>query len=300
MHQKKRRYNPSLAHDKLENPSADENQTNIIIQQLCSLLGLGLLVLSVAMTAALASWHIYDPSLSYANANNVKNILGKYGAKYADLSMQFLGLGSVATILPIFFWGMLLFLQRKVNHIVRRIIFYLTAIASFSCLLSLLPHSAYWPLNTGMGGLVGDKLAYILQDNMLTYFGVCYNFTAIIVLSLISILSMPIAGSVVWAKPASRKKSYVDDMEVEPLISDCQSSVVKKASKFSFIKNWAKKYEKKAHEEPYFEETTNKTVETQLNFLDPSFPEQANAKTCLLYTSPSPRDQRGSRMPSSA
>ena len=27
---------------------------------------------------------------------------------------------------------------------------------------------------------------------------------------------------------------------------------------------------------------------------------QALAKTCLLYTSPSPRDQRGSRMPSSA
>ena len=25
-----------------------------------------------------------------------------------------------------------------------------------------------------------------------------------------------------------------------------------------------------------------------------------NKKTCLLYTSPSPRDQRGSRMPSSA
>ena len=28
--------------------------------------------------------------------------------------------------------------------------------------------------------------------------------------------------------------------------------------------------------------------------------EGANALTCLLYTSPSPRDQRGSRMPSSA
>ena len=27
---------------------------------------------------------------------------------------------------------------------------------------------------------------------------------------------------------------------------------------------------------------------------------QSNSKTCLLYTSPSPRDQRGSRMPSSA
>ena len=28
--------------------------------------------------------------------------------------------------------------------------------------------------------------------------------------------------------------------------------------------------------------------------------DQAGAKNCLLYTSPSPRDQRGSRMPSSA
>ena len=27
---------------------------------------------------------------------------------------------------------------------------------------------------------------------------------------------------------------------------------------------------------------------------------RTNVKTCLLYTSPSPRDQRGSRMPSSA
>ena len=30
------------------------------------------------------------------------------------------------------------------------------------------------------------------------------------------------------------------------------------------------------------------------------FPSDERAKTCLLYTSPSPRDQRGSRMPSSA
>ena len=31
-----------------------------------------------------------------------------------------------------------------------------------------------------------------------------------------------------------------------------------------------------------------------------AFDEQGQAETCLLYTSPSPRDQRGSRMPSSA
>ena len=37
----------------------------------------------------------------------------------------------------------------------------------------------------------------------------------------------------------------------------------------------------------------------ELNFVDPGFPLEF-FETCLLYTSPSPRDQRGSRMPSSA
>ena len=33
---------------------------------------------------------------------------------------------------------------------------------------------------------------------------------------------------------------------------------------------------------------------------EPDFDTPDNIKACLLYTSPSPRDQRGSRMPSSA
>ena len=38
-------------------------------------------------------------------------------------------------------------------------------------------------------------------------------------------------------------------------------------------------------------------VQTSLNAVDYECPRDS---TCLLYTSPSPRDQRGSRMPSSA
>ena len=40
-------------------------------------------------------------------------------------------------------------------------------------------------------------------------------------------------------------------------------------------------------------ETTRKSVDEELSA-------EADATDCLLYTSPSPRDQRGSRMPSSA
>ena len=52
------------------------------------------------------------------------------------------------------------------------------------------------------------------------------------------------------------------------------------------------------------EENMHEEVETLYKtIVDEYFPnhEQViNIKTCLLYTSPSPRDQRGSRMPSSA
>ena len=36
------------------------------------------------------------------------------------------------------------------------------------------------------------------------------------------------------------------------------------------------------------------------NLIDKTVPENIQFRDCLLYTSPSPRDQRGSRMPSSA
>ena len=42
----------------------------------------------------------------------------------------------------------------------------------------------------------------------------------------------------------------------------------------------------------YMEDTPGQMVERYI--------EEAKKKNCLLYTSPSPRDQRGSRMPSSA
>ena len=43
-----------------------------------------------------------------------------------------------------------------------------------------------------------------------------------------------------------------------------------------------------------------RTLGTPIAMLIPNSDHRPEAYTCLLYTSPSPRDQRGSRMPSSA
>ena len=47
-------------------------------------------------------------------------------------------------------------------------------------------------------------------------------------------------------------------------------------------------------------EATRDPAPTYIDPNDPKGKQQAIHKACLLYTSPSPRDQRGSRMPSSA
>ena len=47
-------------------------------------------------------------------------------------------------------------------------------------------------------------------------------------------------------------------------------------------------------------EATREDLERQIRKLNDSVPEEEVQGNCLLYTSPSPRDQRGSRMPSSA
>ena len=49
------------------------------------------------------------------------------------------------------------------------------------------------------------------------------------------------------------------------------------------------------------DETTTKAVKALFKkYKNPKDLANAKVKDCLLYTSPSPRDQRGSRMPSSA
>ena len=64
---------------------------------------------------------------------------------------------------------------------------------------------------------------------------------------------------------------------------------------FSIMLNGRLYYDKQSRD--LFELYTNGDGDHQARAL---FDKSAQEKTCLLYTSPSPRDQRGSRMPSSA
>ncbi len=59
-------------------------------------LGIALIVVAIAHALALATWSVGDPSLSTTGTGKVSNLLGYPGAVIADLSMQLIGLGSIA------------------------------------------------------------------------------------------------------------------------------------------------------------------------------------------------------------
>jgi S-DNA-T family DNA segregation ATPase FtsK/SpoIIIE len=85
-------------------------------------------------------------------------MLGYPGAVIADLAMQFLGLASIAFIVPVAAWGwQLVFIGRPVWNR-RTLAAWLTGTVVATGAAATLPIPYSWPLPSGLGGVIGDIL----------------------------------------------------------------------------------------------------------------------------------------------
>ncbi|VVT00045.1 DNA translocase FtsK [Rhizobium sp. EC-SD404] len=107
---------------------------------------------------ALATWNVNDPSFSYAHGGRPTNALGFAGAAFADLGMQFFGLGAVFAMIAPVFWAIFLFRGVPLVPIFRRMIAWIFGAALFSAVLACITPPAHWPLPTGIGGVFGDMV----------------------------------------------------------------------------------------------------------------------------------------------
>ncbi|WP_295966077.1 DNA translocase FtsK [uncultured Bartonella sp.] len=174
-------------------------------RQIGSFIGIGILVLIGLAAAALATWNVADPCLSYANDNPVTNVMGWPGAVFADIAMQFFGLASVAALLPPFFWAVLLIAQKDIGRLAHRIFFWLISAFCFSGVIALVPPFAHWPMPIGLGGVFGDKIlnfAYLFLGSL----------PAVVSTSIIAAIFGPlafwtaaIAGGVVGRRSSKKK-----------------------------------------------------------------------------------------------
>ncbi|HEY8566370.1 MAG TPA: DNA translocase FtsK 4TM domain-containing protein, partial [Beijerinckiaceae bacterium] len=126
--------------------------------RLVELSGLGLVGLIGAVTVALATWSVQDPSLNHAIDGPVRNLLGFPGAVAADLAMQLLGLGTLALLVPPVLWGLRLMRLRRLGQARLRLGLWVLGTGAASAVASALPPSDRWPLPTGLGGVAGDAL----------------------------------------------------------------------------------------------------------------------------------------------
>src|SRR5260370_25218462 len=129
-----------------------------LTRRLRDLAGLGLIGLSGLAAAALMPWSVQDPSLSHATSRAIRNVLGYPGAIAADLLMQILGLGAIMLILPVAIWGWRMLTHRGFDREALRIGCWILCAAIAAGFASCWPHGGAWPLPTGLGGVVGDRL----------------------------------------------------------------------------------------------------------------------------------------------
>ncbi|WP_287069447.1 DNA translocase FtsK 4TM domain-containing protein, partial [Methylobacterium sp.] len=129
-----------------------------LARRLTELGGLVLFAGAVALTVALATWSIEDPSLNHATDHAAHNVLGLPGAVVSDLAMQMLGLGALAFALPPALWGLRLMRERDLPNGGLRIALWVIGFCAASAVASALPPTARWPLPTGLGGVAGDAL----------------------------------------------------------------------------------------------------------------------------------------------
>src|SRR5262250_1110781 len=125
-------------------------------RRVSELIGATLLAIAALVALALATWSVQDPSLSHATNAPVRNLLGITGASIADLSMQLLGLGGLALVLPIAVWGWRLASHRPLCRERIRLVIWIVAVALAAAFAATLPATASWPLPAGLGGVVGD------------------------------------------------------------------------------------------------------------------------------------------------
>ncbi|TRA92456.1 DNA translocase FtsK [Agrobacterium salinitolerans] len=148
---------------RMHSPTFDGRHTRFVltaffVRQIMALAGFALLATIALGIAALATWNVADPSLSYATGNQPTNLLGYGGAIFADIVMQFLGLSAIISLLPVIAWAIALIAGHKFHRIPARLVAWVAGAIVCAASLGCFPAPVTWPLPNGIGGVIGDMI----------------------------------------------------------------------------------------------------------------------------------------------
>jgi S-DNA-T family DNA segregation ATPase FtsK/SpoIIIE len=201
--------------------------------------GAGAIVLlaTIAVGLALASYSHGDPSLNNATGRAAANWLGPLGATAADMLLQTFGIAAFAFLSPLAVWGARALIGRGLKHAVWRAVAWPIGTVLVAAGLGWLPNPENLP--AGMGGWVGIFASSLATQAAQTY-GQHWLSIALPVLLLVAGLPLAFiatglhfgriargvgsgAAAVYWLggklKPAPRARVY-DEEDEEPETED--------------------------------------------------------------------------------
>jgi len=139
-------------------PTREDRLRQAMLRNIAGASGLMLIAGVAALSAALATWSVDDPSWSHIADGPTRNVMGPAGAVVADLIMQLIGLNAALFLAPVVIWGWQLTIGR-IPHVARnRLIGWLIGTLIGAAFMGALPPTSGWPLPTGLGGAIGDLM----------------------------------------------------------------------------------------------------------------------------------------------
>jgi len=139
-------------------PSREDRLRQAMLRNIAGASGLMLIAGVAALSAALATWSVDDPSWSHVADGPTRNVMGSAGAVIADLVMQLFGLTAALFLAPVVIWGWQLTVGRIPRVARNRLFGWVIGTLVGAAFMGALPPTTGWPLPTGLGGAIGDLI----------------------------------------------------------------------------------------------------------------------------------------------
>ena len=175
------------------------------------LYGILIFIAVAAAFVALATWSVNDPSFSNANGNIATNLLGFGGASFADIWIQFFGLGAAVSLFPPAIISWLKLCRQSIGNLRKRLLswVFMTVFACAAIACVNIPES--WPLPSGLGGITGDlvlKIPALLAGSVPTNW---FAVTLFFVFSIPAVVFAFYAGGLINRVNADVRPSSEED-----------------------------------------------------------------------------------------
>lgn len=149
----------SSSQGRSSDPFLPEAVVVILKRRAWQFIGISFAVIAVALSAAILTYAPGDPSLNSATDNTPINLLGVYGATFADLALQLVGYAVLLAPVVLTVWAAVILTHGQLDNPASRLGWLVLAMILATVPLGALEAPAGWPLTVGLGGAAG-VLAY--------------------------------------------------------------------------------------------------------------------------------------------